>query len=256
MVGMRRASDDGNRSLQRGLQVLECVWAHRQEGVRVAALMRACGLERATVYRLLATLIEAGYVARRERFLLVPGPRFDSLSVSVPVDDIASRLQPVLKKVSDITQDAAFAVVREGTQAHCIARHIGTYPVQVLIVQVGRRQPLGVGAAGLALLAALPKGEAAAIVAANAPVLGEYGGMTPDRMAILLKATRERGWSVVGNHVATDTLGVGCAIAGAGGMPLAAISVAAPLPRMPRQRQLFVVKTIRAALAELRSIGN
>jgi len=219
-------------------------------------IMRICALERATVYRLLSTLINAGYVTKRDRYWYVPGPRLQEVpSGATPVDNLAMRLQPVLRHISEITEDSAFAVVREGAQSHCIARQIGTFPVQVLIVQVGRRQPLGVGAAGLALLAALPKHEAAAMVDANATTLGSYGGMTPDRMHLLLKATRERGWSVIGNHVATDTLGVGLAIPAAGGVPLTAVSVAAPLARMQRQRQTYIIKVIQSALARFLPTG-
>jgi DNA-binding IclR family transcriptional regulator len=245
-----RASD-GNRSLERGLAVLDCVWEHRREGIRVVELMRYCALERATVYRLLSTLMAGGHVARRGRFHYIPGPRFAGVPAGPPVDDVAARLAPVLKRICLATEDAAFAVVREGGQSHCIAREIGTYPVQVLAVQVGRRQPLGVGAAGLALLASLPPREADAIVAANQPALAGYGGMTAERMELLLKATRERGWSVIGNHVVAETLGVGCAVPSAGVTPLAAVSVAAPLQRMSRQRQAFVVTTIRQAIAAL-----
>jgi len=244
-------ADEGNRSLQRGLAVLDCVWAQRQHGVRVVELMRLCALERATVYRLLATLMAAGYVARRDRFWYLPGPRFDSLSPGLPIDDLAARLQPVLQRISEATEDAAFAVVREGNQSHCIARHIGCFPVQVLVVQVGHRQPLGVGAAGLALLAALAPDDAAAVVAANAPALAGYGGMSAERLLLLLKATRERGWSVVGNHVVADTLGVGLAVPSPRGTPLAAVSVAAPMHRMPPQRQAFIIRTIRSALRSL-----
>ncbi|MGO4326894.1 IclR family transcriptional regulator [Cupriavidus sp. 2TAF22] len=247
--------DDGNRSLQRGLDVLDCVRQHARGGVRVMEIMRLCMLERATVYRLLSTLIAAGYVAKRDRYWYVPGPRIQDVSGGAPVNELATRLQPVLRHISEITEDSAFAVVRDGAQSHCIARQIGTFPVQVLIVQVGRRQPLGVGAAGLALLASLPEHEAAAMIAANAATLGSYGGMTPERMQLLLKATRERGWSVVGNHVATDTLGVGIAIPATGGVPLAAISVAAPLARMQRQRQTYIIKTIQDALGKLLPTG-
>jgi len=242
--------DEGNRSLQRGLAVLECVSRGRDEGVRVVQLMAFCSLERATVYRLLATLIDTGYVARRDRFWYVPGPRLDNLRV-MPLDDGSARLRAVLQRISELTEDTAFAIVREGTQAHCIARHIGSYPIQVLAVQEGRRQPLGVGAAGLALLASLSPVEATEIVSANAAALIAYGGMTPERLLLLLKATRERGWSVVSNHVVSDTLGVGCAVPAPNGIPLAAVSVAAPVHRMSRGRQSAVVDVIRKTLNEL-----
>ena len=59
------ADDAGSRTLRRGLQVLDAVLAAGREGLRVADLCRATGLERATVYRLLSTLVDSGYVAHR-----------------------------------------------------------------------------------------------------------------------------------------------------------------------------------------------
>jgi Fic family protein len=60
--------DPGSRTLRRGLQVLDAVLASGRDGLRVVELCRAAGLERATVYRLLATLLEGGHLARRGRF--------------------------------------------------------------------------------------------------------------------------------------------------------------------------------------------
>jgi DNA-binding IclR family transcriptional regulator len=249
-------ADAGNRALRRGLQVLDAVLSSRREGIRVAELCRACGLQRATVYRLLATLIESGYVAQRDRWRYGPGPRARASLLQPPAaDDTAARLQPVLARVSAACGEPSFAIVPEGRLSHCIARQVGTHPVQMLVVEVGRRQPLGVGAAGLALLAALPPAESAALVAANAQALPRYGGMTPERLDILVAATRERGWSVVGNHVIEGTLGVGVAVLGVDGNPVAAVSVAAPQDRMPRQRQQLIVRRMREALDALLPAG-
>jgi DNA-binding IclR family transcriptional regulator len=121
----------------------------------------------------------------------------------------------------------------------------------MLVIQVGTRQPLGVGAAGLALLAALPDEKVHSIVAANAPALAHYGGMTPERMRILVKATRERGWSVIGNHATRNVLAVGMAVPNTDGEPVAAISVATTVARMPRERQQLIARSMRAALRDL-----
>ncbi|KTT27230.1 IclR family transcriptional regulator [Pseudacidovorax intermedius] len=250
-AGPDAAPDDpGSRTLRRGLQVLEAVLA-RPDGLRVVALCAATGLERAPVYRLLATLMEAGHVARRGRFLYVPGPRWAALQPAGGPPNMAVHLQPVLARISQGCGDAAFAIVREGAASHCIARHVGTHPVQILVIQVGTRQPLGVGAAGLALLAALPDVEVEAVIAANAAQLPRYGGMTPERLRILVRATRERGWSVVGNHATRNVLAVGMAVRDARGEPVAGISVASTLDRMPRQRQQLIAASCQAALRAL-----
>jgi DNA-binding IclR family transcriptional regulator len=251
------AEDDaGSRTLRRGLQLLDAVLACGRDGVRVVDLCRAAALERATVYRLLATLVETGYVAPQGRFRYVPGSRVAALAPADALPNMAVRLQPVLARISGACGDAAFAVVREGALSHCIARQVGTHPVQVLVIQVGTQQPLGVGAAGLALLAALPDAQVAAIIAANAPRLHAYGGMTPERMQILVRATRERGWSVIGNHATRGVLAAGMAVRNAAGEPVAAISVASTLPRMPRERQQLIARTIRESLAELLPDGG
>ena len=245
------AEDTGSRTLRRGLQLLDAVSGSGRDGLRVVDLCRAAGLERATVYRLLTTLVDSGYVSAHGRFRYVAGPRLAARVQHVVLSDFAARLQPVLARVSAACGDAAFAITREGPASHCIARQLGTHPVQVLVIQVGTRQPLGVGAAGLALLSALPDDDVASVIATNAPALGRYGGMTPDRMKIMVRATRERGWSVIGNHATHGVLAVGLAVRGCDGAPVAAISVASTIERMPRERQQLIARAMREALAAL-----
>jgi DNA-binding IclR family transcriptional regulator len=251
-VGRVSAPDDvSSRSLRRGLTLLDAVLDAGRDGIRVVELCRATGLERGTVHRLLSALISSGYVMALTRFRYGPGLRLAALVPSRAVPNTAVRLQPLLARVSGASGDAAFAVVREGSLSACIARQVGSHPVQVLSIQVGTRQPLGVGAAGLALLSALPALEVTAVIAANTPSLETYGGMTPERMHLLVRATQERGWSVIGNHATRDVLAVGMALNDANDRPVAAISVASTSVRMPRQRQQQIARWIREAIADL-----
>ena len=253
--GEALGEDPGSRTLRRGLLVLVAVLAHGREGARVVDLCRTVALERATVYRLLATLLDTGYVAQRGRFRYVAGARLAALAQPPGSSNLAVALQPVLARVSAVFGDAAFAVVREGALSRCIARHVGTHPVQMLVIQVGTRQPLGVGAAGLALLAALPDDEVEAAIAANTAALAQYGGMTPERLRLLVRTTRERGWSVVGNHASLGVLAAGMAVRDAEGKPVAAISVASTIDRMPRERQQRIARAMCEALDALPTEG-
>jgi DNA-binding IclR family transcriptional regulator len=244
-------AEEGTRALRRGLTLLDAILAGGKDGLRVVDLCRAAGLERPTVYRLLATLIECGYVVQRGRFRYGKGPRLAALPQRGESADLAERLNPVLARISQNCGDAAFGIIRDGSLSRCIARHVGTHPVQVLVIQVGTRQPLGVGAAGLALLAALPDPTVDDVIATNAEVLAQYGGMTPDRMRILIRATRERGYSVIGNHATRGALAVGMAVADRDGEPVAGISVATTLARMPRERQQLLARVMRDAVRTL-----
>jgi len=253
-VSPRSVHEPEGRALRRGLLLLNAVQRSGLEGARVVDLCRELTLERATVYRLLATLLECGHVQRSGHYRYVsahaaPGAWAGQLRDSASA--MAQRLAPVLARVSEGCGDAAFAVVREGHSSWCVARHVGNYPVQILSVQVGSRQPLGVGAAGLALLAALPEAECEAAIASHGHVLGRYGGMTAERLQLLVRATRERGWSVVGNHAVPGGMGVGRALLSADGQALAGISVAASMDRMTRQRQRLIAGLMEKALREL-----
>lgn len=248
---VKKVDDAGSRTLRRGLQLLDVIAGSGSGGVRMVDLCLTTGLERPTVYRLLAALMEGGHVARQGRFHYVAGPRLTSLARSTGLPVFAERLRPVLASVSATCGDAAFAIAREGAQSHCIARHLGTHPVQVLVIQVGTRQPLGVGAAGLALLAALPDEDVRMTIEANASVLGQYGGMTAERMNVLVRSTRERGWSVVGNHAIEGILAVGMAVCNAKGVPVAAISIASTQGRMPRERQQLIARAMHAEVSKL-----
>ncbi|HCL86062.1 MAG TPA: IclR family transcriptional regulator [Comamonadaceae bacterium] len=240
---------EDSQTLSRGLEVMDAILAGPQEGLRVVALCRQTGLERATIYRLLSALQAARYVSVVSRFHYGPGERWKALLPTARQrEDLATRLQPVLARVSEGCGDAAFAVVRDGGLSHCIARHVGSYPVQVLVIQVGTRQPLGVGAAGLALLSALEDREVEAVVEVNAPTLSLYGGMTQERLRLLVAATRERGWSLVGNHATQGVLAVGLPVYDGAGDVVAGISVAATEARMPRERQRRILQLIRKAL--------
>lgn len=241
--------DSGSRTLRRGLAVLDVVLAGGHDGVRLVDIGSATGLGRPTLYRLLATLLDSGYVQRRDRYRFVPGHRVAALLRASAQPNLAVRLQPVLARISAACGDAAFAIQREGALSHCIARQVGTHPVQMLVIQVGTQQPLGVGAAGLALLAALPDADVAAAIAANEAVLADYGGMTAARLRALVRATRERGWSVIGNHATRGVLAVGMAVHDAQRRPVAAISVASTEQRMGRERQRQVAQWMRDALA-------
>ena len=244
-------ADAAGRTLRRGLAVLEAVLDAGPDGLRLTDLCQATGLQRPTVCRLLEPLLEGRYVRRRDRFRYLPGARFAGLAQAAARPNLAVRLQPVLASISATCGDAAFAIVREGSQSLCIARQIGSHPVQVLVIQVGTMQPLGVGAAGLALLAALPDDDVAAVIADNAPLLGRYGGMTPERLRLLVRTTRERGWSLIGNHATQNVLAVGCAVRNTADQPVAAISVASTVDRMTRERQRMVARTIKQALRDL-----
>ncbi|WP_025138463.1 IclR family transcriptional regulator [Achromobacter sp. DH1f] len=241
---------DGPRVLRRGLRVLGVLRQAGAVGMHVTDIARAAGMQRSTVYRYLDVLAEEGYALREAD---APRWRMAELGVMMAGDPHAQAvrsLRPVLRQISDVSGDSAFLICRAGGDSLCLHREVGNYPVQVLAVTVGHRQPLGVGAAGLALLGALPAAEADEVILQNEQALRAYGGMTVAQMRRLAENTRDRGWAVVGNAAVPGVLGVGVALCDASGYPRLAVSVSSLISRMQAPRQRSIADLIRAQLAQ------
>jgi DNA-binding IclR family transcriptional regulator len=237
------------RVLRRGLRVLRALRAAGPHGLEAATIAQAVRMQRAAVCRLLDVLVEEGYARRDSGAQRYRMADYASLEQVDGHSKTVVRLRPALRRISDMTGDTCVLVVRAGPDSLCIHRQIGHYPVQVASLAVGHRQPLGVGAAGLALLSALPAAEAQCVIEQNQRVLPDYGGMTQQALSQLVGETRERGFAVVGNAAVPGALGVGLALCDADGYPTASASVSSATDRMPPERQRMIADRLREQLA-------
>lgn len=243
-------SASGPRTLRRGLQVLRALQENPQGGLNVTELARKTGLQRPTIYRLLAALQDGGFArpaGNTKRFVACQG----SVAPSLAQDPRIELAFPVMRDLAAQTGDAVFLVVRDGAESVSLWREIGPYPVQILATFAGKRQPLGVGSGGMALLAKLDDKTVDDIIAQNSSQLEQYGGMTTRELRQLVTNTRTRGYSVVGNYAVRGALGVGCALCDADGQPYLAISVTAITERMPATRQREIASLIQNGLLSI-----
>lgn len=238
-----QTSHPGASTLRRGLHILAAL-RQSPEGLNVPGIARALAMQRTSVYRYISVLVEEGYAVRDPHSGLYRAAASESRIIDDQGLSVA-RLASAMRHISRETGDSSFLICRVGSDSLCLHREIGSYPVQVLAVTIGHRQPLGVGAAGLALLAALPPDEADALIEQNRESLRSYGNMTVSHMRLLVQATRNRGWSAVGNAAVSGVLGVGVALLDRSGYPRLAVSVSCILDRMPSARQRSIADLIR-----------
>ncbi|NYT38741.1 winged helix-turn-helix transcriptional regulator [Allopusillimonas soli] len=240
----------GPKTFVRGLRVLEALRQAGEGGLKITDIAAATGIQRTTVYRYLDVLLDEDYAVASE-----DGRRFRfnaSRSAGSALDifeQTIARLKPVLRNISAQAGDSSFLVCRENGDSHCVHREVGSYPLQVLAVTIGHRQPLGVGAAGLALLANLPEADIEQVLVVNQEILPRFGGMSTAKMRRLIASTLERGWSAVGNAAVPGVVGVGLPVPRRGGHPLFGVSVSSVVERMNLQRQRYIVNLIQRELA-------
>lgn len=244
------SSTSGPRTLRRGLQVLKALQDAGEQGLNVTQLSRSTGLQRPTIYRLLSALREGGFVTDISGSKRFAASLSTSAAATMPThtDRRIELAYPVMQHLAALTGDAVFLVVREGYESLTIWREIGPYPVQILATFAGKRQPLGVGSGGMALLSALDEATAEEIIAHNSDQLEQYGGMTEREMRQLVKNSRTRGYAVVGNYAVRGALGVACALKDKRGNPYLSISVTAITERMPTSRQREIAGLIQEGL--------
>lgn len=237
----------GTQTIARAMELLKLVAAHHPAGVRLSDLAQLSELERPTVHRLLGSLVREGLVAQEDggkKYML--GPYCRQLGHAVQADTpLQERYAPLLQQIAFATGDATFLVVQSGFETLCIARAIGTYPIQALAVSVGHRQPVGVGAGGLAMLAEMPSREAEALMVANRERLSYYRDLSVAQLRAMVATSRERGYAAIGNHAVAGVIGVGVALRNTRDEIIGGLSVASIEARMTPERQLQVARQVR-----------
>jgi DNA-binding IclR family transcriptional regulator len=245
-------SPSGSQSVERALILLRLVSSRNREGARLADLVELSQLQKPTVHRLLKQLVVSGLLMQSADKTYRLGQFSYELGLTAsnhfPVRDLC---EPFLERIAQETGDTAFLVLRSGSDSFCVDRKTGAYPIKVFSVEVGHRQPLGVGGGGLALLSALPDVEVKEVLQANAHRLSSYGKMTVEALRVLIDDTRRRGCSVISGYAIPGVTGVGCAILDASGRVLGAISVSSTSQRMDNERQQLVQHTLRREISTL-----
>lgn len=241
----------GTQSIDRAAMMIDIVARGHPEGIAFPDVLERSGLTRSTARRLLQALGEHGFVRQdpaSRRYLL--GHKIYELGlIAFPTYDFKDIYQPGLDQLVRITGDTVFLNRVIGDNMTCIARESGTFPVKAFVLEVGVVRPIGIGASGMAVLAALPPAEAERILDRNASELrGFDGGL--DRIRELVAQARESG------HVdrRIDELGirtVATAIRDSAGTPFASLSVSSILERMTGEHLQTVLAALRDEAAKI-----
>lgn len=224
-------------ALVRGLQIVEHL-AALPAGATLSEIIAALGLPKPSVFRLLQTLAELGYVQRDavggryrlSRKLLTLG------YAAVEAGGLVEKSLDVLRALRDDTGETALLAVLAGHEGIVLEQVASPHAVKVL-VQVGHRFPLHSAAPGKAILACLPEAERAALLATldlqrfTARTITTRAGLDAE-----LAEVRRSGVAYDRGEELDDLRCVGAAVLDARGLPLAAIWVTGPASRLSEQR--------------------
>lgn len=228
-------------------------------GTRLSDVVEQSGLTKTTVHRLLKQLVASGMLLQGAQRIYQLGPGAFELGVAAarnfPLRDLAG---PLLAKLAEETGDTALLIVRSGSDTLCVDLKMGSYPIKVLTVTVGHRQPMGIGAAGLAILSRLEHAEEEACLREIGRKLAErpVGTLTVELIRKLTAEARVRGWAETSNFAVRGITGVSVPLMSAQGKPFGAISVGAISIRMTPEHVRHVAKAIQKAALQLEQMLN
>lgn len=231
-------------SLSSGLDVLECLGAHRRS-MKLTEIASALEISKSNVHQLLAVLTRRGLVERLAD---------QSYVIGIKAWEIGSRARPLeigrigaphlAQLVRDVSEGADIGML-DGTQTVCIQLIECPQPVRVH-ARVGDRNLAHATSTGLVLLADLSDEE---IIARFPSTLEKKApGTIGDRDSLLkeLRRIRMRGYALYRGGWRTDVTGVAVPIHGPEGQVVAGVCVPAPSYRVTRNWLDRIIPALRA----------
>ena len=228
----------GSQSVYRAIHVLRSVAKANETGITASVLSGHLGLTLATTHRLLKVLVSEGLLA------FDPYSKLYNLGLELFIIGHAAhdfRVRDLLaghmQRLRNITGETVLLLMRSGNDALCIERLEGDFPVRALTLVRGSRRPLGIGAAGIALLAAESDAIVNRIIESNSVHFRDYPGITIEDIRQQVTEARARGFSFNDGRMQDSVRAVGMATGPAGTRPIAAISIAVSSERLITSRR-------------------
>jgi DNA-binding IclR family transcriptional regulator len=211
-------------SVLRAMRLLD-LFDRGQPEMSLAEFARRSGYSKSTTYRLLVTLVQAGWLERSPTgaFRLTI-KAFQVGSILVDSLELRQEAGPIMTRIAAELDEAVYLVVAAGTRAVCLERIDSGQGVRLTDLYVGGSQPLNLGAAPRALLAFDEDGLLPPLLKEGLSRRTEYSLVDPSDLLSDLAETRRRGYSISDEDVTAGIGAIGAPIFGANGVAIAALS--------------------------------
>jgi DNA-binding IclR family transcriptional regulator len=244
------------QSLERALDLLDVVVAHAATGIALGAVAAIVGLSKPTAHRLLGGLRSSGVIdydnARR---LFFPAFKLYTMGRAASVRfDVIQAANASLQRLADDTGDTVFLTARSGDFAVCVERCSGSFPIRTLALNVGDVRPLGLGASGMVLLAALRDDDVERNLARHFEALKRWPKFDAESVRGYIGTTRENGFAFTEALVLADMSAIAVGIRGPQGTVESAISLTAITSRMQLPRRASLLQMIRREVSAIESL--
>jgi DNA-binding IclR family transcriptional regulator len=238
----------GARSSRRVLELLLSFTEDRPRA-SIAELASSVGVPLSTAYRYVALLRDIGLLEENERGIYTVTARVMGPARAAQIANSLSLLaRPVMRRISDDVNETVMLMERIRMNAMCVEHIECSHPMRYAF-RAGHQVPLGSGASGKLLLAALPEAERLEIIDRRARDDAQFAARRR-ALELELGEIAARGWATSSSEVEPGVWACSAAIRD-GDRIVAGLSVAGPEARIDKRRREHILAGVRTSAAEV-----
>lgn len=255
MIDSRNEPSDarsGAQAVERSLSILRLLALRPADGLRIKTVSQATGLHVATSSRMVRAMQQLGFVeqdAVTRRYRLGFGAALLGAATASRLQ-VNAEIRGLIDDLADKTGESIYLCVRQGLSAVFVYRASGSFPIRAVTVDVGTHVPLGVGAAGMAILSTVPEDERVQVLQRVAPLVPEYRLKMSD-VTELMALAQDQGYALMDGRTFPGIHSVGVAVPANRQHVQAGLSLSAIAERLGPQRQATVAKDLRSVASRI-----
>ncbi len=236
-------------TLAKGLDVLEALSERAAAGL--SELAQALELPTPTLFRILATLVERGFVQKAAGRYSLSLKSWEIGARALARFDVASVARPWIARLAEEVNESPHLAVLQDDAVVIVERGECRQPVKVE-TNLGLRAPAHASATGKALLAFAPPERLAALLAAPLPRFTERTLATPAALLRELAKVRRQGYATNRGEWRPGVSAIALPLTDSRGQVVAALSLTLPTERFGEARMTRVLlPALRRAVAAI-----
>lgn len=247
----RTGSGGSARSVERTLDILLTFLREGRE-LGITELSRGLKLPKATVHRLVATLVGRGFLTRNPQtaHYRIGLNLFRLGSLFLAQAEVRQAALPVIHELAHATRETVNLNVVIDRCRVCIEKAESTHDIRHF-VELGRPLPLYGGASGKVLLAFLDDAEIDAVIAEGLTPLTPRTIIAPDRVIRNLAEIRRRGYATSADERVPGASAVSAPVRDGTGRVVAGLTISGPTYRFTPERVRRYVELVQQGAARI-----
>jgi IclR family transcriptional regulator, KDG regulon repressor len=232
----KESSEHSVRAIERALQILDCFDA-RHVDLGLTEIAQRVKLHKATTHRIVATLMNQGYLDRSpdgQKYRL--GLRLASLGSLVTSQmNLRRDSLPYLNQLSERFGETCDLSIFDNGEVLYIEVLRSNHALSIAAA-IGQRLPLHCTASGKIFLTYLPPEERAKYLAPPLPTFTSKTITSPEKLALQFQEILEKGYGLDDEEMEVGICAISAPIFNREGDVIAALSIPSPVSRMSEKR--------------------